>query len=93
MKPLQHKYETLKKILQKAYFEKEHAEIGEQWQINTMRRIKGLGPITSEPNFLVFFERFVWRLTPATCLLIIIGAIIFCEAWFLSRLRRAYIIY
>ncbi len=82
MKPLHHKYEALKKILRKAYFEKEHAEIGEQWQVNTMRRIRGLGPITSGPNFLVFFERFVWRLTPATCLLIIVGAIIFLKLGF-----------
>ena len=82
MKPLQRKYEALKKILREAYFEKEHAEVGEQWQANAMRRIKGLGPITSRPNFLVFFERFVWRLTPATCLLIIVGAIIFLKLGF-----------
>lgn len=74
MKPLQRKYEALKKILREAYFEKEHAEVGEQWQVNAMRRITGLGPITSGPNFLVFFERFVWRLTPATCALILIFA-------------------
>ena len=82
MKPLQRKYEALKKILREAYFEKEHAEVSEQWQVNAMRRIKGLGPITSRPNFLVFFERFVWRLTPATCLLIIVGAIIFLKLGF-----------
>jgi hypothetical protein len=82
MKPLQRKYEALKKILQEAYFEKEHAEVGEQWQVIAMRRIKGLGPITPRPNFLVFFERFVWRLTPATCLLIIVGAIIFLKLGF-----------
>jgi hypothetical protein len=82
MKPLQRKYEALKKILREAYFEKEHAEVDEQWQVNAMRRIKGLGPITSRPNFLVFFERFVWRLTPATCLLIIVGAIIFLKLGF-----------
>jgi hypothetical protein len=82
MKPLQRKYGALKKILQEAYFEKEHAEVSEQWQVNAMRRIKGLGPITSRPNFLVFFERFVWRLTPATCLLIIVGAIIFLKLGF-----------
>lgn len=76
MKPLQCKYETLKKILREAYFEKEHAEAGEQWQVNVMRRIRGLGPITSGPNFLVFFERFFWRLTPATCFLVLISAVL-----------------
>ena len=82
MKPLQHNYESLKKILQKVYFEKEHVEVGGQWQADAMRRIRNLGPITSGPNFLVFFERFVWRLTPATCLLIIVGAIIFLKLGF-----------
>jgi hypothetical protein len=72
MKPFQCKYEALKKILQEAYYEKEHAEVGEQWQVNVMRRIRGLGPITSGLNFFVFFERFVWRLTPATCVLILV---------------------
>jgi len=66
MKPLQRKYEALKKILREAYFEKEHAEVGEQWQLNVMRRIRNLGPVQSGPSFFMLFEQFVWRLTPAT---------------------------
>ena len=82
MKPLQRKYEALKKILREAYFEKEHAEVGEQWQVNAMRRIRNLGPVQSGPSFFMLFEQFVWRLTPATCLLIIVGAIIFLKLGF-----------
>jgi len=82
MKPLQKKHEVLKKILREAYFEKEHAEVGEQWQANAMRRIRNLGPVQSEPSFFKLFEQFVWRLTPATCLLIIVGAIIFLKLGF-----------
>jgi hypothetical protein len=74
MKNLQHRYEALRTILSEAYFRKEHVEVGEQWQVNAMRRIRALGPIRSGPNFLVFLERFVWRLTPATCALILIFA-------------------
>lgn len=74
MKNLQHTYEALRTILREAYFGKENAEVGAQWQVNAMRRIRALGPIPSRPNFLVFFERFVWRLTPATCALILIFA-------------------
>jgi hypothetical protein len=72
MESFQSKYEVLKNILRGAYFEKEHAEIGEQWQINAMRRIRDLGPIISGPSLLVLFERFVWRLTPAACVLILL---------------------
>lgn len=82
MKPLQRKYEALKKILREAYFEKEHAEVSEQWQVNAMRRIRNLGPVQSGPSFFMLFEQFVWRLTPATCLLIIVGAIIFLKLGF-----------
>jgi len=82
MKPLQRKYEALKKILREAYFEKEHAEVSEQWQLNVMRRIRNLGPVQSGPSFFMLFEQFVWRLTPVTCLLIIVGAIIFLKLGF-----------
>jgi len=82
MKPLQRKYEALKKILREVYLEKEHAEVSEQWQANAMRRIRNLGPVQSGPSFFLLFEQFVWRLTPATCLLIIVGAIIFLKLGF-----------
>jgi ABC-type uncharacterized transport system permease subunit len=72
MKLLQREHEVLKRILQKVYYEKESIEVGEQWQVNVMRRIRGLGPITSGPNFFMLFEQFFWRLTPATCILILI---------------------
>jgi hypothetical protein len=74
MKNLQHRYEALRTILREAYFGKEHVEVGEQWQVNAMRRIRALGPIPSGANFFLFFEQFVWRLTPATCILIFIFA-------------------
>jgi hypothetical protein len=76
MKHLQRKYEALITILREAYFEKEHAAVGGQWQANAMRRIRDLGPIQSGQSFLVFFERFVWRLTPATCALLVVFAIL-----------------
>jgi|CryGeyStandDraft_6_1057127.scaffolds.fasta_scaffold354305_2 hypothetical protein len=74
MKNLQHTYEALRRILREAYFGKEHAAVGEQWQVDAMRRIRSIGPIPSGANFFLFFEQFVWRLTPATCALILIFA-------------------
>ena len=82
MKPLNRKYELLKKILREAYLEKEHAEVSEQWQIDAMQRIKNLRPLQSGPSFVMLFEQFVWRLTPVTCLLIIVVAIIFLKLGF-----------
>jgi hypothetical protein len=74
MKPLQREYEALEKILRRAYYEKESAEVGEQWHQEVMRRIRGLGPIETGTNFFMLFGQFFWRLTPATCILIFISA-------------------
>jgi hypothetical protein len=72
MKALQRKYEALITILREAHFEKEHAAVSEQWHQDAMRRIRGLGPLKARTNFIMFFEQFFWRLTPATCFLILI---------------------
>jgi len=82
MKSLGHKLGVLKKILCQAYHEKENINVGDQWQLNAMRRIRNLGPVQSGLSFFMLFEQFVWRLTPATCLLIIVGAIIFLKLGF-----------
>ena len=82
MKPLKHKYEALKKILREAYLEKEHAEVDDQWQVDVMRRIRNLRPVQSSSSFFMLFEQFVWRLTPATCALILIFAALLFKADF-----------
>jgi hypothetical protein len=76
MKAPNHDLEALKKILRRAYHEKENIEVGEQWQLNVMQRIRNLGPVDSKPNFFMLLEPFVWRLIPVTCLLVVVSAII-----------------
>jgi hypothetical protein len=82
MKSLSQNLGVLKKILCQAYHKKENINVGDQWQLNVMRRIRNLGPVQSGPSFFMLFEQFVWRLTPATCLLIIVGVIIFLKLGF-----------
>jgi hypothetical protein len=72
MRSLQHELSVLRKILRQAYHEKENLEVSEQWQLKAMRRIRNLGPLKSKPNYLMLFEQFLWRLTPATCFLVLI---------------------
>lgn len=73
MKHLHRKYEALITILREAYFERENATVGEEWQVEAMSRIRGLGPLEAGTGFFTFFEQVFWRLTPATCLLILIS--------------------
>jgi ABC-type uncharacterized transport system permease subunit len=63
---------VLRKILRQTYHEKENLEVGEHWQLNAMRRIRNLGPLKSKLNYIMLFEQFLWRLTPATCFLVLI---------------------
>jgi hypothetical protein len=79
MESLQHELDSVIEMLRRVYHKKENLEVGEQWQVNAMRRIRDLGPIKSKPSFFMLFEQFVWRLTPATCLLIIVLATIFLK--------------
>ena len=73
MKHLHRKYEALITILREAYFERENATVGEEWQENAMSRIRGLGPLAARPDFFTFFEQVFWRVIPATCILILIS--------------------
>ena len=73
MKSLEYRQEVLKKILLRKYHEKEKLELGDRWQANVMRRVRNLGPFQPKPDPLMQFGQFVWRLTPITCLLIIMS--------------------
>jgi hypothetical protein len=73
VKSLEYRLEALKKILLQAYHEKEKLELGDQWHTKVMDRVRKLGPLSSGPDPLMQFGQFVWRLTPVTCLLIIMS--------------------
>jgi hypothetical protein len=66
-----HEREALLEILRQAHQEKQKVEIGNQWQQELMDRIREFGPIEMKSSFLVMFEHLVWRLVPATCVLIL----------------------
>ena len=74
MKTLEYRLEALKKILRQAYREKERLELSDQWPMNVMGRVRSIGPLEAKPDPLMQFGQFVWRLTPVTCLLIIMSA-------------------
>jgi len=64
----------LKELLMRAYREKERPEVDELWQMRVMSHIRSLGPITSRGRYFMLLEQSVWRLTPVTCLLILVLA-------------------
>lgn len=76
--------EKLKRTLTAAYYEKEKAAVNELWQIRVMSRVRSLGPLNAKSNFLELFERFVWKLAPLACLLILALAIILTNLDFVS---------
>jgi hypothetical protein len=84
MTAIKHQNEALRKILRRAYEEKEKVEVDNQWQKEVMRRIGELGEIEANPSYLVMFEQLVWRLAPVTCLLILGLTVLLSSVHFLS---------
>jgi hypothetical protein len=74
----------LKKTLSATYYEKEKAAVNALWQVRVMRRVRSLGPLNAQANYLELFERFVWRLAPVACLLILALAIALMKLDFVS---------
>ena len=72
--------EALKESLRKAYFQKEGIEVGERWRLGTMSRIRSMGPLKAGSNFWLGLEQLAWRLSPVTCALIILCAIVFLSS-------------
>jgi hypothetical protein len=74
VKSFDYRLETLKRILLQAYHEKEKLESGDRWHLNVMGFVRKIGPLQVKPDPLMQFGQFVWRLSPVTCLLIIMSA-------------------
>ena len=83
----------IRKVLSAAYHEKEKAQVGDLWQTRVMAHIKSLDPLYPASSYLVFFERFVWRLAPVVCVLLLILAVFFTHMDFISEYEMAKIFF
>lgn len=81
----------VKQALMAAYHAKEKngPEVGEQFKVQIMRRIRALGQIHSRTDYLSLFEQFVWRLAPVTAALIIVLAVWAIQFYFASEFEMA----
>jgi hypothetical protein len=75
VKSLRNDHTKLKKLLMRAYREKEKPKGDELWQMRVMSHIRSLGPVSSRRRYFMLFEQSVWRLAPVTCLLILVLAV------------------
>ena len=83
----------IRKVLTAAYHEKEKALVGDLWQTRVMAHIKSLGPLYPVRSYFEFFERFVWRLAPVVCILLLILAAFFIHMDFISEYEMAKIFF
>jgi hypothetical protein len=74
--------ETLRKAFQEAYSAREGGTVGDNWRTQVMGRIRRIGPLKPAPGFWFAFEHLVWRLAPATCLLVFALAAFFVNTDF-----------
>lgn len=68
---------ALKESLRKAYFQKEGLEANDRWRLGTMPRIRAMGPLKARADFWLGLEQIAWRLSPVTCALILLFALVF----------------
>ena len=71
-----HEQRVIEEIFKKAYDDREAVPVPDRWASDLMRRIRTLEPVAPGKSFSLGFEQFIWRLAPATCLLIIVLATI-----------------
>lgn len=64
--------ETLRKALQDAYSAREGVTTGDSWRTRALAQIRGMGPLKPVPGFWFAFEHLLWRLAPATCILVLV---------------------
>ncbi len=71
------KKKALKESLRRAFFEKENLDVGDRWRLETMSRIRAMGPLKKSADFWMGLEQLAWRLSPITCALILVCSLIF----------------
>ncbi len=78
MKLSRKKFDRLEEMLKSAHHERVNADIPDadgQWEAGVMRRIRIAGHARTGPDFFSMFYEFVWRLAPASAIIIIALAI------------------
>lgn len=72
MNSMQERGAKLREALMTAYQNRGVMGLDDLWQAKVMAHIRSLGSIDYQMDFSVIFNRFLWRLTPVVCLLIVI---------------------
>ena len=61
----------IKKALAAAWDKPSDFRESRTWQADTMRKIRHIGPLNSNPGYFQQFGQNIWRLAPVACILII----------------------
>jgi hypothetical protein len=85
MRSIKHQdHVKLRKALAWTYGEKENAGVSDWWQIKVMEHIRNIGPFCARLTYLDLFQRLVWRLAPAACILLIILGMVLSRLDFMT---------
>jgi len=63
--------ETLKEAFRRVHFAKGKEDAEGDWRSRVMRRIRQIGPLNAGVRFWPQFEHLVWRLVPASSLVVL----------------------
>ncbi|RPI77409.1 MAG: hypothetical protein EHM45_09200 [Desulfobacteraceae bacterium] len=77
MKADNNKLSKLLSVWRRMYLSRATEAVGDQWQTEAMRRIRLIGPLNARTGFMELFEQMVWRLAPATSLMVVALVVVF----------------
>jgi hypothetical protein len=67
---------SFRKALRRAYLSREEEGVQDEWPLKVMRHVREIGPVTI-PGFWHDFEQVLWRLAPASGILVLALALLF----------------
>lgn len=79
----------VREALALAYHEKVKVEVDDKWKVRVMGHIQSLGPLSPHISYFELYQRFVWRLAPVACVLLVALSVAIAKMDFFSDYELA----
>lgn len=71
-------------VFKEVHQEKEKFHVSDNWQASAMKLIRNDAGADYQPDFFEIFQKFVWRLAPVSCILLILLGFLMSQSDILS---------
>jgi hypothetical protein len=90
MKSINKEYlSRIMQALRTAYHEKEKSETGDLLRVRVMGHVLSLEPSSPQTAYLELFQQLLWKLTPVTCILVVVLGLVIAKMDFIESYELA----